>query len=363
MSLVRLGGADASAARMQVPAWGRGWADVSLTDPVELAGAQVLTFADVTVKCFVVSGGAIHGRSAYRVVFGAGGWARDVAKRSYLDDSGVKLSSVLGDVARDAGETLVDIPATRVGRQYARAAGPASDILHILAQRNWYTDFAGVTHVGQRAQTEYRGSAPRTRVDTAVGVIELATDQIAGILPGVIVDGSLPATDVEFELDSSRLVARVYAGRGRSRRLDALARILAALDPLRKYRGTYEFRVVQQVGERFNLQPVRAASGMPDLPRVPVRGAPGIRADVQLGELVLVTFADCDPSRPQLIAHDSPDAPGFMPTELDLGPKAGAKLVVLDGDSIDLSLVTFGGDHAVGTATVTASGAKVKAAP
>lgn len=325
MSLVTLGGVPAGAARMQVPAWGRWWGDLSLTEPTLLAGAQTLVFADVPAVCTVISGGVFNGRAAYRVVGGAGGWGKNLPAKPYQNDLGVKLANILGDAARSVGETLQGATGA-TGPQFARAEGPASAVLHLLAPRNWYVDFAGATQIGQRPVTTYTGKAPRTRVDPAVNVIEIATDTIAGILPGLQVDGSLPATDVEFELTEKRLVARVYAGRGRSRRLDAIARILEALDPLRRYRGTYEFRVVTQDGERLNLQPVRAASGLPDLPRVPVRpGTAGLRATVQLGELVLVAFADADPSRPQVIAHDAADAPGFMPAEIDIGesPRLG----------------------------------------
>jgi len=45
----------------------------------------------------------------------------------------------------------------------------------------------------------------------------------------------------------------------------------------------------------------------------------GLRADVQPGELVLVVFADADPSRPCVVAHDAPDSPGWMPLALELG--------------------------------------------
>jgi len=50
-----------------------------------------------------------------------------------------------------------------------------------------------------------------------------------------------------------------------------------------------------------------------------VRGPAGVKARVTPGALVLVSFVDADPSRPVVVAHDDPDAPGWMPLELDLG--------------------------------------------
>jgi hypothetical protein len=327
MSIVALGGVAASAARVAVPAWGAGYADVSLTEPAELSGAQTLVIADIEVKCTVLSGGAADGRAGYRVVFGAGGWGRVIPAKGYRNDIGVAVSTVLGDAAAAVGETLAGAPSTRLGPHYARAEGQAADVLNALAARNWYVDFAGVTNIGQRPAAAYPGAAPRTRRDPAAGVFELAIESsLAGLVPGVTIDGSQPATDVEYELSGQRLTVRVYTGPSLSRRLLAYARILAALDPNHAYRVPREYRVTTQTGERLNLQPARVGSGMPALSGVPVRpGVAGMRASVKLGELVIVLFIDGDPSRPAVTSHDAADAPGFMPAEIDIGesPRLG----------------------------------------
>jgi hypothetical protein len=170
-------------------------------------------------------------------------------------------------------------------------------VLHLLAPRAWRVDFDGVTRFGTRASTTYKGDGARTRVDPKGSIVELATEEIGDLLPGVIVDGAQPATDVEYVLDAKRLTVRVYASPRTSRRVDAMRRIFEALFPDLKYRGLYEFRVVTQTGERLNLQPVRAAIGMPELAQVPVRpGMAGLRANVTLGERVLVSFVDADQS-------------------------------------------------------------------
>ena len=324
MSLATLDGTVVSRARVQVPAWGCWWADVDLADAVELSGSVTLTLADVALVGTVVSGGAFEGRAGYRIVGGAGGWGAEIAAKGYRDDAGVKLATVAGDAAAVVGETLAGVPTTRLGTGYARTVGPASRVMHDVAPRAWYVDFAGVTQFGVRAESEYTGAAARTRVDRAVGVVELATDQIATLVPGVVVDDLAAATDVEYSLDADRLTVMVYAGPCSTRRVDAWAGLLDALDPQRHYRGSYEYRVVTQSGERLNLQAVRAASGKPDLALVPVRpGMAGERATVTLGELVLVTFVDADPSRPAVTSHEAPDAPGWSPTLLELGDTGG----------------------------------------
>jgi hypothetical protein len=324
VTLATLDGNAISRARVSVPAWGLWYADVDLVSPVALARDTrvTLVIADVTLSGTIASGGAYEGRAAYRVVAGAGGWGRVFDARAYANDLGVKASNVIADAARVAGETVEGAPTTRLGPHYARdATRPASQVLHAIAPNAWRVDFDGVTRFGIRASSTYDGDAPRVRVDPAIGVVELAAASLAGLVPGVVIDGRGPASDVEIELTPERLAVRAYyAASPLTRRARALASIFDAIDPRRRYRGTFEFRVLSQSGDRFALQPARAASGMPLLENVPVRpGMAGLRADVQPGELVLVTFADADPSRPCVVAHDSPDSPGWMPLTLELG--------------------------------------------
>ena len=353
MSLATLNGYSATKLRLPVPAWGLWWADVDLAEPQALTGAAALVVAGQAMSGTIVSGGAIHGRAAYHVVGGGGGWGKSLPAKPYQDDGGVRLRTVLNDAARKLGETLADVPATLLGPHYARPAATGTELLNLLAPQNWYVDFAGVTHIGRRPATAYTGSAPRVRVDPIVPVIDLAIDSLAGLLPGVQVDGSAPATDVEFNLNPKRLTASVYTtASGLPARLEAWADLLAALDPRARYRASYEFRVVTQSGERLNLQPVRIASGMPDLGAVPVRLAPGVKAQHLPGSLVMVSFADADPSRPFVFAGDHPDSPGWMPLELDLGGP-GALGVARMTDPVQAG--PFGGAILGGSARIKAS--------
>jgi hypothetical protein len=326
VSTASVNGHTISRLSMPVPAWGHWFADVDLVEDVTLSGAVVIKLADVEAHGTVLSGGPYNGRSSYRIIGGAGGWGQEIPAKSYADDAGVKVATVVTDAALAIGEALADVPSTRRGPHYARAAGLASQVLHELAPRAWYVGLDGLTHFGSRLAATYAGDGVRTRVDPTGLVVDVATDAIASLVPGIRVDGSAPAVDVEYVLDDKRLTARVYAGPRTSRRLDAIRRIFDALDPRRPYRGVTEYRVVSQSGERLNLQPARASSGLGDLARVQVRpGVAGCRALVALGELVLVAFADSDPSRPCVIVHSAADSPGFMPLELDLGaaPRLG----------------------------------------
>lgn len=324
MSLGTLGGNALSRAVVHVGAWGAFWVDADLVDPVALTGQTSLVLGGVSFACTVVSGGAVDGRAAYRLVGGHGGWGNAVSAKGYSDDGGVKIGTVIADAASAVGETVAGLPATRLGPHYARRSdAPASAVLNDVAPRSWRVDFDGVTRFGPRPTTAYSGDAPRTRRDPGAAVVELATEDLTGLLPGVTVDGSEPATDVEYVLDAKRLTARIYAGARLNRMADAQRRIIEALFPRIKYSGAFEFRVVTQSGDRLNLQPVRTATGLPSLSNVPVRpGMAGLKATVLPGSLVVVQFLDQDPSRPIVTNHDAPDAPGWMPLSLDLGGPA-----------------------------------------
>jgi hypothetical protein len=319
------GHACAPGTRLQAGYTGVWWADIDLTEPVALeAGtAAALHFAGTDCTGTVVSGGVADGRAAYRVVGGAGGWNQEIPRQSYQADNGIKISKVIADAAGLVGETVADAPTGVTGKHFTRATGPASHTLHLVAPNSWRVDFDGVTRFGARASSAYAGGGTVTRRVPGSGLLELAVDSTAGLVPGVTVEGSAPASDVEFELSAGRIVVRVWASLAStpaSRRNDARRRIQEAMFPALRYAGTYEYRIVTQVGERLNLQIVRAATRLPDLPRVSIRqGIPGAKATHALGSLVLVTFIDRDPGRPAVVAFDEPGSAGWMPTFLEFG--------------------------------------------
>jgi len=322
MSSVEIEGYAVDTATVQIPSYGAWWIDVATPDPLVLSVGQRVTcrVADVEMLGTVQSGGAVDGRAAYRVVAGAGGWHRELAAKAYSKIPGVRVSEILRDAAFEVGESTGPLPATLLGPHYAREAGPAHRALNGLVPRAWYLDSAGVTQFGARPVTEYTGAGAVVRRDRALGVVGLDTDDLQQLVPGVRVDGQDPATDIEITLRSNKLLTSVYYAPRISRRLAAYADLFDALDPHRRFRATYEYRVVTQSSDRLDLQTVRRATGMPDLLDVPVRpGMAGLRADVALGSLVLVAYVDGDPSRPCVIGHAAPDDPGWIPLFLELG--------------------------------------------
>ena len=337
LTVATLGGNVVTDARLTIPAWGLSWHDVSIDGEVTLSGRVTLVVADLTIQGTVQSGGPAAGRSFYRVVAGAGGWGKTLPAKSYVNDAGVKLSTVLGDAAAASGETL-DLTSfdtsTRLGPAFVRPAGPACRVLELVAPSAWYVGEDGLTRLGARPASTLTSTAARTsQLDLARGTLELASETIAGILPGLVVDG-LTVLDVEHAVSKDGLRSKVWGKQGgaASRRLSAMRKIVDQMDPDRKFRGVSEYRVINQTGERLNLQAVRASTGMPDLGLVFVRpGVPGAKASHTLGAKVLVGFVDADETRPVVLGFVDADDGFFLPisssfdatTSVTIGASAG----------------------------------------
>lgn len=137
MSTATLNGKTCTKARVALPAWGVWWAEVELAEEHTLTGSLTLQIADLTLVGARVSGRASGGRSAYRLAGGAASWGVTVPAKSYSNDAGVKLATVLQDAASAAGETLdaATIPTSTIGPSYSRELAPASRVLEQLSPR------------------------------------------------------------------------------------------------------------------------------------------------------------------------------------------------------------------------------------
>lgn len=368
MSTATLENHNVTDARVYIPAWGVPWAEVSLDSEATLRGRVTLKVADLVFVGTVMSGGiGPVGRSSFRLAAGAGMWGKKLPTKSYANDAGVKTSTVIADVARESGESVdaATLPAAtvRLGYGWTREAAPASRILQLVATDSWYVDHVdGITKIGRRTASVPTAKLTVRSVDRARELVSLSADAIAELIPGATVEG-LVAADVMHEVSAATGIETMIWGNGRSeanRALSALRRILEALDPARRYRAMYEYRVVSQEGERLNLQPIRTSTGMPDLPRVPVRpGIPGAKATHKLGARVTVGFVDASPAMPIVWGFEEADGEGFLPDDVTINASGDVELglavgrVLRVGDVLSISPGNGSGVVA-GTVSVTA---------
>lgn len=120
------------------------------------------------------------------------------------------------------------------------------------------------------------------------------------------------------------------------RTLRALRALVMQMLPQLGYLGLHEYRVVSVAGDRVDLQVVRKASGLPDLPRVEAwPGVAGAGSTPALGSLVLVEFIATDPARPFIAYYCPPGAPGFLPTAISMDA-SGTVAIGASADAVDL---------------------------
>lgn len=172
--------------RVVVPSWGPWHADVTIDREVSLAATGLtLIVGNLVALCSVWRTSIPYqGRTRVRLVGGANGWGRSIADKGYALSGGVKLSLVLGDLARATGETVAVGEDRRLGTHYLREAGPANRHLNTLVPGAWWVDFAGVTRTGVRASTGITSSFAMTSFDGARRVAVVASESPVDFVPG-----------------------------------------------------------------------------------------------------------------------------------------------------------------------------------
>lgn len=283
-----------------------------------------------------------------RIVGGAGAWSKFVTAKGYHNDAGVKARTVADDLARELGETLGRfVPAReRLGRDYARPAGPASTVLEdIVNGAPWWVGYDGLTNVGPRpASTAAPGSYEVTAYDARSKIATIALDDPGAVRVGSILSERLdgPQTVRELELrvtpDEMRMSCWCGGSEAAGGMLADLLRSIARRSTDGQLFGVYRYRVVKMAGDRVELQAVSKLPGLPDLlPLSMWPGVAGVHADLAASAEVLVTFIEGDRAQPVVTGFSGKDGVGFAPTVLELGggagPEAGRK-----GDTVEVLL-------------------------
>lgn len=183
-------GLQVTSARVFLPPWGVPTADVELPDPAALPARGTLTIGDASYSMATVRAppGGFAGAQSARLVGGAGGWRGPLGARAYRAAGGVKLSTVVGDAAAEAGE-LVTVPADverLLGSFWMRPAGPASRTLRQLLGQAWHVEPSGVTVAEPWAAAPVTVPYTVRWYDTGRGVALILSDSLAPWRPGAV---------------------------------------------------------------------------------------------------------------------------------------------------------------------------------
>lgn len=182
-------GSRVVSARVTIPAWGAWVADVALADEAEVSSRGTLVIGDVSLVGAVLRGGVYAGQRTLRLVGGAGGWRNTIPRQFYADPLGVRLGTVLKDVASKVGETVAltgTYAVQLLGFFWSRAQAPASEVLALTVPHAWYVDSAGVTQIGNRPASTITTGFDVTDYKPHLGLVTVATETMSVWQPGAM---------------------------------------------------------------------------------------------------------------------------------------------------------------------------------
>ena len=179
-------GQRATVASVTLPYYGLWEGDVQLATPQIITGTVTLVLGNLSLTGAMYRGAPFAGVTYLRLVGGAGGWRKSVPAQAYANPSatGVRLSTVLGDVASAVGERVNLQADQTIGNYYIREVGTASGVLRMLAGSEWYVDNAGVTQIGARPSSAITSPFTVVSWDAGKGLFDIATEDYASWLPG-----------------------------------------------------------------------------------------------------------------------------------------------------------------------------------
>jgi hypothetical protein len=208
------------------PRWGTAWARVSTqVDPVA-AGPAVLTIGDLVLAGTVLADR--EGESAPAAWSGlwvnGAGWDTVLPVRdAYQSDDGVRLKTVLTDLAKDCGALVIVQPTdaslgaywTRPKLNADRRPRTGRDELNDLTARryvpaSWWVDFENVTRWGGRTSGAVGVAARVMGRDLARGVRHLGVDSPASFVPGGTFEGARIGRVVIREQDDAGFTVETW---------------------------------------------------------------------------------------------------------------------------------------------------------
>jgi len=313
VSTITINGARVSACSITMPYYGAWVADVDVVGSAEIASPVSLVVGDLTLVGTVVRQAEFTGDRKARIVGGGGGWGKTIPKKGYSHVIGVKASTIVGDAARESGESIVLESDRTLGLLYAREEAPAERVLNLVVGNEWWIDPAGVTQT--KARVSLPVVAPFTLVSRngALDQFEIATESIAGWLPGRTFS-SPTVTDVQTI--SSVTIEASNDGKVRLRvlgtsvaierlRTNIRAIIRAEIASL-SYGVTWEYTIAPSLGmpgieTTVDVTPV-SGSVMPALTRVPLAAGLGVVSPPLTGAKCRVRFVNGNPWQPEVVS-------------------------------------------------------------
>lgn len=168
-----------------IPYYGAWVADVSTETGDPLTSAATIVIGGLTLVGTIYRSAAFGGSRTARVVAGAAGWRQPLTQRGYYLAGGVPVAMVLGDAAKELGETVKGA-AGLLNTHWTRPAGMLGrDLLAMLAGPLWWIDTNGVTQIATtRPGSQIQSQFDVINQDGGKGLFDIATETLSDWMPG-----------------------------------------------------------------------------------------------------------------------------------------------------------------------------------
>lgn len=306
-ALLSLNGERVISAQLTIARKGAAVADILLATSNPIPASTELAIGALKFKGRAVRMAPFAGSRSARFVGGYAGWRKTIKARGYSHDAGVRLSTVLGDAARDAGEKVTIADDRVIGTAYVRERAPAERVLRFLAPQ-WWIDPDGVTQIVPRANTLITSAFTVVNWSGGKGRFEIATEAYQDWQPGrrfasPLVTGEQTISTVQLTADNDgklRLVV-MTGDAAEDRLLDDLRNMVRAESPSLTYCGVWEYTITRADDKTIDGTPT--SSQVPAITNCPMTpGLLGEGVTPTPGSKCRVQFVNADPTRPECVA-------------------------------------------------------------
>jgi hypothetical protein len=315
MAAILLNGQRVTSLTVTIPYYGPWSADVTMASGDEILDSArkattsvTLTIGDLTLKGTILRQAAYGAARSLRIVGGAAGWRKVIPSKGYSQPTGISLSTVLGDAAKEVGESIVVGTDRAIGAAWAREEAKAERTLALLTAGEWWIDTAGVTQL--KARDESAIATPFT-VSSRLGgkgQFEIATDLLASWQPGrkfsaptVTDQQTISSVTIDASNDGKLRLLVLAKSDTTERLLTSLRSLIRAEIASLSYQGVWEYTIAS--GSSTTVDVTSSDPRMPDLSAVPMMA--GLMGEVVTptpGSKCRITFVNGDPTRPECIS-------------------------------------------------------------
>ena len=342
MSALTINGLPVAIAAFTRSIYGTWTADVVMPSDAAIASPCTMVIGDMTVSGAVVRQAGFNGDRSARIVGGRGGWRTELPPKGYSHAAGVKLSTIVGDAARECGESIVVASDRTIGSHWARERAKAERVIHFLLDGQWWVDNEGVTQTKDRDASII--AAPFTVINYigSRGLFEIATESISSwqpgrtfTAPGIVGVQTISSVTIDVGNDG-KLRLHVMNTDGATERLRTdLRSIVRSETPSLSYAGVWEYTIASGDDETVDVTP--GDDRMPSLTKVPMM--PGLMGEIVTptpGSKCRIVFVNGDPSRPACTGIVG------TPMKIEIAGPIPTQAAARFGDSVSGVAITLG---------------------